>query len=552
MPNKPDLDAIGKQLERLRQDYLARLPAQLAELEQLTRGLADASDSYATLVTLHQQLHKLAGSAGSFGQPKLGVAARKLELILREAMKLGYLPPGENLLDRIVGLSGEIECCVEQDREHHSLASRELPGNYLWVLEPDPVRGRDLANELAPFNYRVRLFSEARQLIETATEQSSGYLLIDAALLELSTAEQPLLTWIERFQERGGQLIMISDCDTFACRVRAARLGALGFQIKPLDIPKLVARIQQGATTLGAAPGRVLIVEDDLDLAQHYRFALMRAGFEVELLERPDTLVETLLNFRPELVLMDLYMPTYSGPELAGVIRQYDKWASLPIVYLSAETDLGLQMQALSRGADDFLTKPVHEDRLVASVRSRIERARQLSDLIVRDSLTGLLKHATIKEVVEQELQRCRRVDQPLTLAMLDIDHFKSINDNYGHGVGDSVIAAVGTLLKQRLRQSDVVGRYGGEEFLAALPNCGLESALTLMDDLRRRFAQIQFSAEGKQFSGTLSVGLATTSDRPNLSREALMDEADKALYRAKHTGRNRVCDLTSALPKEV
>ena len=251
--------------------------------------------------------------------------------------------------------------------------------------------------------------------------------------------------------------------------------------------------------------------------------------------------MDRLEAFRPELVLMDLYMPDYPGQELAGVIRQYDNWASLPIVFLSAETDLDVQLQAVGKGADDFLTKPINDAQLVAAVRVRIERARQLSVQISRDSLTGLLKHAAIKEMVDIEAARSRRTGKPATVAMLDIDHFKAVNDTYGHAVGDLVISSVAMLLRQRLRRSDVIGRYGGEEFAVILPECDIEDAQRLLEDIRLRFSTVHFNHEDREFTCTLSAGLASSSQFPDHGGSELLVAADEALYQAKRGGRNQI-----------
>jgi diguanylate cyclase (GGDEF)-like protein len=292
---------------------------------------------------------------------------------------------------------------------------------------------------------------------------------------------------------------------------------------------------------------------------------LQAAGMETGVLRQPETIMDELARFQPDLVLMDVHMPGYTGPELAGVIRQHDKWTGLPIVYLSAETDLERRIAAMSRGGDDFLIKPISDAPLVAAVRVRVERARQLADQINKDSLTGLLKHASIKEVAANEIRRARRIGKPVTLAMLDIDHFKRVNDTYGHAAGDLVISALAMLLRQRqrLRQSDPLGRYGGEEFLAVMPECASADAQRQLDDIRQRFSELRFSHEGNSFSCTLSAGYATSrhaapGDQAHKPLAAFDDAdlaaaADAALYEAKRGGRNRVCAATlNQKPDEV
>jgi diguanylate cyclase (GGDEF)-like protein len=213
----------------------------------------------------------------------------------------------------------------------------------------------------------------------------------------------------------------------------------------------------------------------------------------------------------------------------------------VPVVFLSGENDREKQLAALQVGADDFLTKPIAPGHLVAAVSSRAERARTLRRLLMRDSLTGLLNHTTTKERLDGEVARAMRQGTPLAFAFLDLDHFKSINDTYGHPVGDGVIRNMARLLQGRLRRSDLIGRYGGEEFAVILPDTPVGDAARVMEDLRTRFAAIEQHAGtgGGIFYATFSCGVAGVP--PSLSAAALTETADQALYRAKQAGRNRV-----------
>jgi diguanylate cyclase (GGDEF)-like protein len=197
-------------------------------------------------------------------------------------------------------------------------------------------------------------------------------------------------------------------------------------------------------------------------------------------------------------------------------------------------------MNALIKAGDDFLTKPISDNALIAAVFSRAQRARLLSNALSRDSLTGLLKHGDIKEQVGIELERAQRSGKPASVAMLDIDFFKKVNDSYGHAAGDNVIRALANLLRQRLRRVDSLGRYGGEEFLVVLPDCPAEQARRILDEIRQRFAELHFMAGEQQFSATLSAGIACTSDDSAQAND-LLERADRALYAAKHGGRNQV-----------
>ena len=170
---------------------------------------------------------------------------------------------------------------------------------------------------------------------------------------------------------------------------------------------------------------------------------------------------------------------------------------------------------------------------------SRAQRARQLSNALARDSLTGLLKHADIKEQVSYEVARAIRSRRPASVVMLDIDHFKQVNDQYGHPVGDNVIRALANLLRQRLRKIDSLGRYGGEEFLAVLPDCSGEQAQQVIEEIRQHFTRLTFQAGQQQFHCSFSAGVVQSNGEQSASE--LLHLADQALYAAKHGGRNQV-----------
>ncbi|WP_116473276.1 diguanylate cyclase [Zobellella maritima] len=539
--NEQQRQALAR-LQALREDYLARLPKELAELRCLAARLPQAPQIADTLGRLLHRLHKLAGSGGSFGLPELSHHARRLE----RQIQLWLDSPLPNQAE-LAAFAGEIGTLAELGRPRcrsgaawvglsHPLPRQERV--HLWLVEDDPQLAATLVEQLASFGYRVTRFCWLAEADQACIHDIPDILLLDMILEAdgVHGTKQPLT----RLAALACPLIIISERNDFQSRVRAAKLGAEGYILKPIAMPRLVNRISRILENRASPPERVLIVEDDQLLADHYRLVLEHAGMTVDILQQPELVAETVFSFRPELILMDLYMPDYSGPELAGVLRQHDNWTGLPIVYLSAETDLGRQIKALQSGADDFLTKPISDAQLVAAVRVRVKRARVLMSQINQDSLTGLLKHATIKEAVDMALANAHRDGYPITLAMLDIDFFKHVNDSYGHATGDVVISAVAMLLRQRLRRTDIIGRYGGEEFLAVLPGCDAASAHRIMDKIRQDFAQLPFSQGDTGFTCTLSVGLACTVSFPADIGAKLLAHADRALYMAKHGGRNQ------------
>lgn len=553
-PDEDTLAATAALMARLRDGYVARLPAELASLTAIADGLRGDESDRQPLERLHSRLHALAGSAGTFGLATLTARARTLEQLLKRWLtgSLAAIDGGarRQLSTDVAALGRNLVPTAEATLSASARANTSRgKGLHVWLVQADAELAAQLARQLESFGHAVRHFAHPGD-VELGAGPPPDILILELGSGGEGGPDAQLDVFARRFvvQAPDSPVILISPRDDFAARVWASRLGAEGYFLEPVDVPRLVGRISQIFDQRDAPPRRVLVVDDDEALAEHYRLVLLAAGMEADVLRDPESIIGTLATWRPELVLLDLRMPTYSGTDLAGVIRQHERWSSLPIVYLSAETDLDEKIAALSRGADDFLTKPISGAQLVAAVRARIDRARQLDAQISKDSLTGLLKHASIKDALEIELVRARRTLDPVTVVMLDLDHFKAVNDGYGHGVGDVVISAIATLLRQRLRQSDIVGRYGGEEFVAVLPACDAKDAKIVIDDIRRRFASVRFTHEGKTFSCTISAGIASSGPEAERSGAELLVAADTALYAAKRGGRDQVrCEQADA-----
>lgn len=537
--NTPNIAAAQRQLDGLKRDYLERTRTLIGALAIRVAELQDL----ALLDEVESQLHKLAGSGGSFGYADLSREARGLELEVRQ-MRSHPDDADLNLLaERLRALQQWLGVASPAAPRTPAPATGG-PGNVLLWLPKGSEKTERLRSTLEQFSHEVGLVDSRESLLAALEPQPAEAVLIDVdAEGDSDEARRDLIEFLAGLRFAPGfadwLLFTFSSEDSLPMRLQVARAGAQGFFAKPFDSMRVVDRLERLRQERQAMPGRVLLVDDDEMLARHHAAVLEAGGFDVRTCTDPLKALDAMEQFQPELVLMDLYMPGCSGPELARVIRMHDAWLATPLVFLSAETNFELQLTAASEGADDFLTKPIADGHLVAAVRTRVERARQVAVLIHSDSLTGLLKHGRIKEELAAQLARAKRLGAPFCTAMLDIDRFKRVNDRFGHPVGDQVLRALGNLLRQRARKSDRIGRYGGEEFLLILPECEIDDATRLVDDLRERFKALRFSAAGEEFQVTLSAGLACY---PRFAdADTLLAQADQALYRAKQNGRDRI-----------
>jgi len=394
----------------------------------------------------------------------------------------------------------------------------------------------EIARQLGYFGYRARLCDRLETLLAPSRAASPlGVILDCAATARLGGDEKSALLALAE----AVPIVGLSDDGHITKRLMAVRMGWQAFFTRPLNMSGLLDSLERLTTPGLAEAGKVLIVDDSPSTAAFYAATLGSAGFICQMVTNPLKALEALDDIAPELILMDMHMPGASGEELARAIRQQDAYLSIPIVFLSAESNVERQRAAMSLGGDEFLQKPIEPQHLISAVKSRVIRYRALRALMIRDSLTGLLNHTSFKERLRAEVARARRQAKPLAVALIDIDFFKKINDSYGHPAGDRVIKNLARLLKQRLRGADVIGRYGGEEFAVALPDTAAGDALSVLDSIRASFEAVVQRAGEKSFHATLSAGVAECT--PASDVDELINLADRALYAAKGGGRNRV-----------
>lgn len=549
MSDSPSNSNVESKLETLKTAYKGRLSVELNKVEALLQTLDANPADQVSLAELRAKLHQLAGSSGTFGFEITGRQARRFEALIADCLaKADPSVRGEPLMAWSAQLSQAF--ADDSARVGTMGLERAESGNEInpvvWVVERDCMLSNYVGQQLNSFGFRVQYLEDASQLEDNAGSSGDpgcpALLLVDHRASQSPMLEQdPVGYWREILKGYDCPVIFTGAEESFDARLNAVRSGAQNYFAKPLDAPRIAASISRLLNADDHGPERVLIVEDDDALATNFCTVLEQAGMQARWLSDPQKLLRTVSEFSPEVILMDLRLPKARGVEMVKILGQFERWAELPIIYLSAESDPKARALAMIEGGDAFLEKPVSTELLVSTCRSRVKRLRLLQEAITLDGLTGLVKHSAIKDALQTEWEYALRHGTTFSVVMMDIDHFKSVNDTYGHAVGDLVIAAVGTLVRQHFRQTDKLGRYGGEEFALILPNCDTKTAVRLVDALRIAFSAIQFVGGGERFSCTLSAGVVDNQEYPESSSGELIAMADQMLYRAKRGGRNRV-----------
>lgn len=538
---------FAERYKKLKGDYLQRLPEKVQQLEAIWGHLQQDPSNIAGLELLYIHVHGLNGSGATYGFAELSEAARDLELLLKPWLAEAKVLEPEDLqqagiklerLKQVVhGLSREDSPILPEAPEFAS-PQAEKTCKLIYLLERDQGLATDLADQLQRFAYTVHSVGSPAALLDLVSQAAPMAIILDTEfqdpdlVLELASLKKPPKPHIP--------LIFLSNRDDLLARLQAIRLGGDAFFYHPFDVNELIEKIDTLTGSKVTEPYRILIVDDSEAVSSFYAMVLEHAGMVVQMIHDPLKLMSALNEFMPDLILMDLYMPGYNGMEVAKSIRQQDRFVGIPIVFLSVETNLDKHLVAISLGGDDFLTKPISPEHLVSLMRSRVHRSRILRSFMMRDSLTGLLNHSNLKEQLDLEVKRAKRHNTPLAFAMIDIDHFKVVNDTYGHLIGDRVIKSLSNLLRHSLRKTDIIGRYGGEEFAVILPNTDGRNAAEVFDQIRTNFSKISHTAEeGRDFRVTFSCGIASFP----MCQEAyeINDWADKVLYEVKQNGRNQV-----------
>ena len=433
-----------------------------------------------------------------------------------------YMAASDNLKERRTELQLEILPDVHQKRS-------------VWLIGHDQVIWEDLLTQIGYFGKTAHFLAWDDPL--PTNIHSDPLLLLDIS----SLADGDWQTRVKalRMQFAVGQLICLGIRSDFDQLQQALRSGCDWCFPEGSAIHTIVAQILEMDDRQEQEAFRVLIVEDSMTASMFIKRTLEESQISTQVIRDPSLVLNSLKQFSPDLILMDMYMPNCTGVEAARVIRQHDAYLSIPIVYLSGETNIALQVDAMRLGGDHFLTKPFNPVFLNAIIKSKIERYRALRRSMYHDSLTGLLNHTSGKNVLDTMLSAVSTDNADLSVVMLDIDHFKQVNDTYGHPVGDQVIRSLSWLLKQRLRKQDILCRYGGEEFLIGLPHTNAEQAFRIMDRVRQDFAQIRHPHRDTYFCTSVSGGIAAFPEVQ--TADALIKTADDALYEAKRSGRNRI-----------
>lgn len=339
--------------------------------------------------------------------------------------------------------------------------------------------------------------------------------------------------------------IVFTEQDTWRDRLAAIRLGGRVCLSKPIRADQVLTSVQQLLQRQDKTQANILTVDDDPVTLAVLKRLLEPWGMRVTAVQDPQRFWDVLEETNPDLLVLDVQMPGINGIELCQVVRNDSRWSRLPILFLTASRESALVTQLFAAGADDFVNKPIVGPELITRIVNRLDRTRLLKSLAEIDPLTGVANRRKATEDINKCIDIAREYQQSVCVALLDLDHFKQINDRYGHDVGDDVLVTTARILRQSLRSEDVVARWGGEEFLLGMYGVSLVAAHSRLQKCLDKLSQYTFKPENHSpFQISFSAGIAQFPDHGQ-DLTSLYRMADTYLYEAKAAGRRQIISAT-------
>jgi diguanylate cyclase (GGDEF)-like protein len=406
----------------------------------------------------------------------------------------------------------------------------------LLIIDADQSFTDSIANAADSWGMRVAIEPDLSKVRQFLNQASPNVVLLDLDGSDHYQAGLNLLTELsQRIPPVPG--LVFADQNRLTERLEVVRCGGRIFLQKPILPEQIFEAVTQVLRSSEVVQSKVMVVDDDPKILSILKNLLEPWGLTIIALSDPRQFLETLEGCSPDLLILDIEMPELSGLELCQVVRNDLRWSQLPVLFLTAHTDPNTVSEVFAGGADDFVSKPIVGPELITRILNRLERMKLLRRLAEIDPLTGVSNRQKSTQDLEDFLRSAARSGQPVTIAILDIDQLRQVNDQYGHEAGDTVLRQFGHLLRLTFNREDIVARWGGEEFMIGMYGMTQEEGRQRLTNFLATLRQKKFtSPNARLFYITCSVGMAQYPD-DGKDLQILYRTADRVLRQVKKAG---------------
>jgi diguanylate cyclase (GGDEF)-like protein len=534
VPRSERVTAAGISQTVLKKRYANKVPLLFAELGELLVEASEKKESVTELQEAHRIAHMLSGTAGSIGLRDVSSAIHAVEGTLKEMVRMRRLTSAPAKFPIDIGEGDNVESSKAVTASSTLLATVLVVDDDADFLSSIEIMGRENLIQILS----AKTGDEAISIIKTHR--------VDAAIFDILLANgEDAYNLARQIRSIPGYrdlpLGFISVDSSVPQRIAAVHAGASIFLDKPLQSAEFLAAVRRLVPVEQRNRPKILVVDDDADFLRAMILLLETEGVEVVTLESANNIVEELTEIRPDLVLLDVVMDGVNGMDACRVLRSTEAWRDIPVLMLTVYGNRNILVKCFEAGADDYVEKPIIKDELLARIRLRLDRIQMYRERADIDVLTGLPTRRPFLELLKMRIAEGIRFNKPVALCLLDLDHFKEINDTFGHLAGDRVLAGLGLLLNSRFRTMDVRGRWGGEEFVVAFFGEDAETAEMIVSRVLEEFRNMPFKGDHDElFQVTFSAGVAAFPTAGK-SIEELFRQVDRNLYTAKEKGRNQI-----------
>lgn len=523
--------ATRKVDDTLKEEYASSLAANTVKIFDLwTEYKLNFEDR--VLISITDELHRIAGSAGVYGYEALGKEAKQIEIFLEED-KFDIEEVNQLMLDFKNEVNVALANKVSEVKLDEVLA---IPTDII-LIENDNLLKVSLTDQFKERDFVVKNYQNFSDFYDDKGTQLNLIFFVIANEDNLIEIDSDRIKTLKK--AHGIPTILYSSKGDFNSRLRSIRFGASMYYNLPIDTTVLMDFIENESYNYAPNIYKVLIIDDSELLSKFYVSALNKVGIQADYVTEASESIDKIMEFEPDLLVVDLYMPYCSGIELVQIIRQYQRFYNIPILFLSSEKDPEIQAEAKEVGGEDFLEKSLSPLNLIKTIKGKLNKYRRINQLIEKDSLTGLYLRRKLEDELHNHIEQFQRLGTEFCYVLIDLDHFKDVNDTYGHSAGDGVLKSLSKVMRRSLRNQDIIFRYGGEEIALIMPNTHLDQAQKIVERIRKKFNDGKI--EIGQYVLSLSFSSGISEYQEGMTKKTLMDLADQALYLAKASGRNQV-----------